>query len=52
MINMELAVDKFKKDDYLVVEPGVIFSEYEIKKNLDALDALDAYGTLLPELVE
>jgi hypothetical protein len=49
MINMELAVDKFKKDDYLVVEPGVIFSEYEIKKNLDALDA---YGTLLPELVE
>jgi ubiquinone/menaquinone biosynthesis C-methylase UbiE len=43
MIDMELAIDKFKKDGYLVVEPGVIFSEYEIQKILDIFD------TLLPD---
>ena len=41
--SMESAIDKFHNDGYLLVEPGVIFSDDEIQK------ILERFNTLLPE---
>ena len=43
MIDMDKAVDKFKKDGYIIVEPGIIFSDDEIQR------IVKASNTLLPE---
>jgi ubiquinone/menaquinone biosynthesis C-methylase UbiE len=43
MIDIKLAIDKFQRDGYVVVEPGVIFSDDEIQTVVRVFD------TLLPE---